>query len=80
VVCGVNDQRVQRRLLAEADLTFQKAYDIAITMEAAERNARELQGDSSSSRRRTQGVHAEERGRGSQGHKVLPVPMKPQPR
>ena len=44
LVCGVNDQRVQRRLLAEGDLTFQKAYDIAIAMEAADRNARELQG------------------------------------
>jgi hypothetical protein len=44
LVCGMNDQRVQCRLLAEADLTFQKAYDIAIAMEAAERNARELQG------------------------------------
>ena len=44
LVCGVSDQRVQRRLLAEAKLTFQKAYDIALAMEAAERNARELQG------------------------------------
>ena len=72
LVCGVNDQRVQRRLLAEADLTFQKAYDIAIAMEAAERNARELQGTA-----RVQEdvhrvyIHAEERGRGSRRRKVL---------
>ena len=44
LVCGVSDQTVQRRLLAEANLTFQKAYDIALAMEAAERNAKELQG------------------------------------
>ena len=43
-IARVNDQRVQRRLLAEANLTFQKAYDIALAMEAAERNAREQQG------------------------------------
>ena len=41
-MCGVNDQRVQWRLLAEADLMFQKAYDIVIATEAADRNAREL--------------------------------------
>ena len=39
---GLNDERIQRRLLAEADLSFN---DVALAMEAAERiNSKELQG------------------------------------
>ena len=44
LVCGVNDNRLQRRLLAEANLTFKKPYEIVQAMEAAERSAKELQG------------------------------------
>ena len=44
LVCGVNDERIQRRLLAEADISFKRAYDVALAMEAAERNSKELQG------------------------------------
>ena len=39
LVCGVNDQRIQRRLLAEANLTFNKALQ---ALEAAVKNAKEL--------------------------------------
>ena len=42
LVCGINDQRIQRRLLAEQDLSFAKALEISQAMEAADRNAREL--------------------------------------
>ena len=43
LVCGIRDHRLQQRLLAETDLTFQKALDISQATEAAERNARDLQ-------------------------------------
>ena len=42
LVCGVNDSRIQRRLLSEADLDFLKA---ALAMEMADRDAEDLQGD-----------------------------------
>ncbi len=29
LVCGINDDRIQRRLLTEMDLTFEKALKIA---------------------------------------------------
>ena len=45
LVCGIRDHRLQQRLLAEADLTFQKALDISQAIEAAERNARDLQAE-----------------------------------
>ena len=42
LVCGLKDQSIQRRLLAEADLTLQKALEIARSMEAAEKSTRQL--------------------------------------
>ena len=38
LVCRVNDRRIQRRLLAEPDLTFKKAMEIAQAMETADKN------------------------------------------
>ena len=43
LVCGVRDTHVQRRLLAEAKLTYKKAFDLAQAAELAAQNARELQ-------------------------------------
>ena len=43
VVCGSRDQCLQCKLLAEADLTFTKAFKIAKAMETAEKEARDLQ-------------------------------------
>ena len=43
LVCGVEDERIQRRLLQETDLTFDKALNTANAMETAARNAVELQ-------------------------------------
>ena len=37
LVCGVNDDGVQHRLLSEKGLTFAKAFDIASSMEAAKK-------------------------------------------
>ena len=43
LVCGCRDQRLQCKLLAEPDLTFDKAFKIAKAMEAAEKEAKDLQ-------------------------------------
>ena len=43
LVCGINDGHIQRRLLAEPELTYKKAFDIAQAVESAERNAKDLQ-------------------------------------
>ena len=43
LVCGIHDQRTQRRLLAETDLTLQKAFEVAQVIELAESQVKELQ-------------------------------------
>ena len=43
LVCGVNHRGIQRKLLAEADLTYDRAYSLALAAEAAERDAEALQ-------------------------------------
>ncbi|KAK0156517.1 hypothetical protein N1851_000186 [Merluccius polli] len=43
LVCGVNDDRIQRRLLSETDVTFEKAFKIAVAAEAASKNVQDLQ-------------------------------------
>ena len=51
LVCGIDDGRIQRRLLSKPDLAFKKAFDIAQAMESAERNAQDLQ------TRKREGIH-----------------------
>ena len=47
LVCGVHDIRIQRRLLAEPELTLKRALDLALAIEAADKDASEIQkGDS----------------------------------
>ena len=43
LACSIRDGRVQRRLLAEPDLTFKKAFELSQAAEVAGRNAREIQ-------------------------------------
>lgn len=43
IVCGTNDDWIQRRLLSEVDLTFEKVLSVAIAMETANKNAQHLQ-------------------------------------
>ena len=43
LVRGIRGVRVQRRLLAQAGLTFAKAFGLAQTSELAEKNVQELQ-------------------------------------
>ena len=42
LVCGIRDAHTQRRLLAEPELTFKKAFDLAQASETAEKNAKQL--------------------------------------
>ena len=44
LVCGINDSRIQRCLLAEPDLTYKKDFDLAQAMETAEQSTIDLQG------------------------------------
>lgn len=44
LVCGVANERIQSRLLSEPDkLTFDEAYEIALTMESAAKDTRDIQ-------------------------------------
>ena len=43
IVCGINDPRIQRRLLAERELTYKSAFELAQSMETADRNTNDLQ-------------------------------------
>ena len=46
LVCGINDKKIQRRLLAESKLTLKRALDIAQSLETAAQNVQALQGTS----------------------------------
>ena len=41
-MCGIRSESIQKRLLAEADVTLKKAVELAQGMEAAGRNAKSL--------------------------------------
>ena len=43
LVCGINDDYIQRRLLSEPRLDFKKAMELTLGLETAVKNARELQ-------------------------------------
>ncbi|XP_036071205.1 uncharacterized protein LOC118597883 [Oryzias melastigma] len=51
LVCGINEDRIQRKLLSEDGLTFDRAFKMAVAMEAASRDMEDLRssGDHSSS-------------------------------
>ena len=42
LVCGINDSSIQTRLLAETDLTYERAIKIALTAETASQSVRQL--------------------------------------
>ena len=42
LVCGINNLKYQRQILAETDLTLKKATDLAQAMEAADQNSKDL--------------------------------------
>ena len=43
LVCGINHQVIQRRLLAEKSLTFDKALEISLAVEAADKDMKQIQ-------------------------------------
>ena len=43
LVCGVKEPKIQRRLLAEPDLSFDKAFERALAAKSADKNAKDLQ-------------------------------------
>ena len=45
LVCGISDERIQRILLTEKDLSLEKAYSICIAEETAARDTSVLQGE-----------------------------------
>lgn len=47
LVCGINNDRYQRRLLAESKLTFEKALELSQSMESADKNVQELRSSDS---------------------------------
>ena len=51
LVCGINDGAIQKRLLAEPNLTYEKAVEVAQTAEAAAQSMRELRVKSETHRR-----------------------------
>lgn len=52
LVCGIKNHHVQKRLLSEKELTYEKAIEISVAMETAARDATELQ-----AKHKTQDVH-----------------------
>ena len=42
LVCGIRSENIQKRLLAEAELTLKRAVEIAVGMEAAEKTTKSL--------------------------------------
>ena len=48
LVCGVEEPKIQRHLLAEPNLSFDKAFELALASESADKNAKDLQPMSSS--------------------------------
>ena len=42
LVCGINDSTIQKRLLAEPGLTYDKAVELSLSMEMAAKNLKEL--------------------------------------
>ena len=42
IVCGINDDNIQKRLLAEAKFTYAKALELAQGLETAARNVKEI--------------------------------------
>ena len=42
LVCGINNHQIQKRLLAEPDLKYQKAVKLALAMESASKNVGDL--------------------------------------
>ena len=67
LVCGLNKESIQRRLLAEADLTFQKACEIAQAMEMVEKDASALNSEA------TKGINPIQSSQRAQAGETTPI-------
>ena len=47
LVCGINHDGIQKKLLAEKELDFDKAYSVAVAIEVAERDTKNLKAERS---------------------------------
>ena len=43
IACTIQDQKIQRTLFAESEVTFDKAFEFALASESADKNAKDLQ-------------------------------------
>ena len=57
LVCGVNEDRIQRRFLAESALDLKRALDISLGMETAAKDAHDLKGDTTNGRHPMNKLH-----------------------
>ena len=57
LVCGIGDQAIQRKLLAEDGLTLKRAANIALAMKTAARNAATLRGAESGEKSSDLAIH-----------------------
>ena len=57
LVCGISDVQMQKRLLAEPKLTLKKATELALSMEAASKNAQALQPSGSIAKTHGENLH-----------------------
>ena len=70
LVCGINDDSIQKRLLAESNLIYKKAVELARGLETADMNVKLLKNNPTVKREQVQSgpdVH-----RSSEVHRVTP--------
>ncbi len=48
LVCGIANERWQQKVLAEEDLTYEKAYKLLLSLEASEKEVKDFSSSSSS--------------------------------
>jgi len=59
LVCGVNDLQIQKRLLAEPDLTFKKACEITQAIEMVDKDTKDLAAATGTGQLPMHSVHTE---------------------
>ena len=65
IVCGINDVRIQRRLLAEPGLNLAKALELALALETADKDTLTLKGANGASSQPVLTMQGKPRGRDS---------------
>ena len=63
IVCGINDVRIQRRLLAEPGLSLAKALELALALETADKDALTLKGANGTGTQPVLSMQAKPRGK-----------------